>query len=349
LRVVSAPHIEDLRFEPGLSLSFSTLVDLAPEFKLPEYKNITVKKTDDNVTDEEVEKTLQSLREQRADFVDLDPPRPLAMEDFAVLSYSGQIEGKPIKEWAPDLPGIGENPNFWLRMTPDAFLPKFAEQAVGMNIGDRREINVEFPADFPQAILHGKKAAYQVELKEIKTRKLPELNDALAQEIAKLNLDELRTRLKTNLGEQKKMTARRDHTRQIVDHLLKSVDFELPESVVASETSQVVFDIVAENQARGVPSGLLEEKKTEIFANAASSAKQSVKLKLIAGKIAEQEKITVDQQELLGRLQELAQQQDMAIDKLIREMSKNGSIEEVQERLLMQKVIDFLLQAAKVE
>jgi len=149
-------------------------VELAPEFKLPAYKGLAIRKQETAVTDEEVEKTLRSLADQRANFEDA-PDRALAMDDFAVISYTGTLDGKPVAELAPDAKNLGHNPQFWLWMRPDGFLPKFAEQCVGMKKGETRTVEVEFPADFPQAALAGKKTAYEVELKEIKIKHASEL------------------------------------------------------------------------------------------------------------------------------------------------------------------------------
>ena len=86
-----------MKYQAGLSLSFSTVVELVPDFKLPEYKGLVLKKQETEVTDEEVDKTLKSLADQRANFEDA-PDRPLAMDDFAVISYTGKLDGKPLIE-----------------------------------------------------------------------------------------------------------------------------------------------------------------------------------------------------------------------------------------------------------
>lgn len=349
LNVVSRPEIEDLKFQAGLSLSFSTLVELAPEFKLPEYKGLVIKKSDKDVTDEDVEKAITSVLEQHAEFVDVDP-RPLVKDDFAVINFSAVCEGKGLKEILPEpAHSLAESTDFWLWVKDEAFLPKFADQCIGLTVGERREVNVEFPADFRHAEVAGKKATYTVELKQIKARKLPELTDAFAQELAKVNVDEFRSKVRENLDAQKKNQADRDEKGQLVEKLLQGVNFDLPPSVVAEETNQTVYDIVSENQARGIPVSMLEEKKAEIYANATKTAQEKVKLTFVARKIADEEKITVSQDELLGRLQFLAQQQQMSIEQLIKTVSENGAIANIEDRLLLGKVLDFLLQNAKVE
>lgn len=348
LRVVSAPEIEDLSFKRGLSLSFSTIVDLAPDFQLPNYKGLPVKKVETAVTDEDVNQALNTIREQQAEFVDA-PVRPLQLEDFAVISYQGTVEGKPVAEWVPQAKNLGENPQFWLWMKPDMFLPKFVDQIVGMNIGDRREVKIDFPEDFGQKVLAGKSGVYQVELKEIKTKKLPELTEEYAQEIAKMSLEDLKAELRKNLESNKKFQAEQEQKSEIVKQLVGSVNFELPESLVEAETRETIYNIVSENQARGIPSAMIEEKKQEIFENAAKNAKDMVKMNFLVQRIADEEKITVTNDELGQRIAIMAQQQGVPFEKLLEKIQKNNDIPSIQRRILMQKVLDFLLQQAKVE
>jgi trigger factor len=347
LKPVSAPEIEDLKFQAGLSLSFTTVVDLAPDFAVPLYRGLTVKAVDTVVTEEEVTKTLDSIREQRAEFKDVEP-RPLAMEDFAVIHYVGSLGGKPIAEIVPEAKSIGENPQFWLWMRPNLFLPNFVEQIVGLKVGETKTIEIEFPADFGQKALAGQKASYEVTLKEIKVREMPEWTDELAQELAKRPLAELKEEVKKDLENRKKEEANRAQKKELVEQLLASSKFELPESVVREETEGVMYDIVSENQARGVPVELLEEKKQEIYDNAAHSAKDMVKLNFILTKIAEAEQIKVTNEEVAQQVHLMAMQRQQPVEKLIKVLQKNNAFPQIERRILSQKVMDFLLQAAKV-
>jgi trigger factor len=348
LRVVSQPEIEDLKYQAGLSLSFSTLVELVPDFKLPDYKGIVIKKQETEVTEEDIEKTLKSLADQRANFEDA-PDRPLAMDDFAVISYTGKLDDKPLSELVPDAKNLAHNPNFWLWMKTEGFLPKFAEQCVGLKKGETRTVDVEFPADFPQADLAGKKVQYDVELKEIKIKNAPVLDDAFAQEVAKMDLAELKTRIRENMEQEKKGQANTAARTEIIQKLISAVEFDLPPSAVDEETHATVYDIVSENQARGVPANVLEEKKDEIFTNAANAAKESVKFKFIAAQIAENEKIDVTQEQLAQHIAYLAQREGLTMDKMVDRIRKNNAFGVIRQQLLRQAVLDFLLKEAKSE
>jgi trigger factor len=348
LRVVSAPEIEDLKYQAGLSLSFSTLVELVPEFKLPTYKGIVLKKQDTQVADEEIDKTLSSLADQRAQFDDA-PDRPLAMEDFAVISYTGKLDDKPLVDLVPDAKNLAENPQFWLWMRPEGFMPKFAEQCVGLKKGETRTIEIEFPADFPHPALAGKKVKYDVELKEIKVKNAPAIDDAFAQEVAKMNLADLKARVRENMEQEKKAQADRAARSEIVQKLISSLEFELPPSALEEETHAMVYDIVAENQQRGISADLLEEKKDEIFSNAAKSAKESVKFKFIAAQIAENEKIEVTNEQIAQHLAFLAQREGITLEKMVDRVRKNNAFGPIRQQLLRQVVLDFLLKEAKFE
>jgi len=348
LRVVSQPEIEDLKYQAGLSLSFSTVVELVPEFKMPEYKGITIKKQDTAVTDEDVDKTLKTLADQRATFED-GPDRPLAMDDFAVISYTGKLDGTPLTDVVPDAKNLGHNPNFWLWMRTEGFLPKFAEQCVGLKKGETRTVDVEFAADFPQAALAGKKVQYEVELKEIKIKNAPVLDDAFAQEIAKMSLADLKTRVRENMEQEKKNAADQAARAEIVHKLISSVEFELPPTAVEEETHATVYDIVSENQSRGVPANILEDKKDEIFSNATKAAKESVKFKFISAQIAENEKLEVTNEQVAQHVAFLAQREGITMDKMVDRIRKNNAFGIIRQQLLRQSVLDFLLKESKSE
>src|SRR5205823_4255677 len=178
LRVASLTNLEEVQFGEDKSMRFQATVVTAPEFKLPEYKNIPVELPDTKVTEAEIEATLERLRDQTADFVDV-PGRAAQMDDFVVIDFEGTVDGKPISEVAPNsskkLHGAKK---FWLRLAADNFLPKFCDQIVGQTKDQTRTVIVDLPADFAVKELAGKQASYSVMLHEIKEKVLPAADDA---------------------------------------------------------------------------------------------------------------------------------------------------------------------------
>ena len=172
LRVVSLNDLGDVEFGEDRSMRFRATVVTAPEFELPEYKNIPVQLPETTVTEAEIEAALERLRDQAADFTDVTD-RELAMGDFAVIDFTGAIDGVPISEIVPEASkNLHGGKKFWLHLAPENFLPQFCEQIVGMKPGDTRSVQVPFPADFPVPELAGKKADYAVTLNEIKEKVL---------------------------------------------------------------------------------------------------------------------------------------------------------------------------------
>ena len=348
VRVVSYPDIEDLRYQSGLSLSFSTVVETAPEFQLPPYKGISVPGEKAEVTDAEVKEAIDGMLSQFGKFTDVEG-RPLAEGDFAVIDYQGSIDGKAIADLAPQARQLAGGEGQWIAIRPDYFLPGFTQALVGLQVGEKRTVTASFPDDTDIEALKGQTGTYEVALKQIKVRELPELTDELAQQLAQVGAQELPAKIRASLQTEKERAAKQAQKRQIGEKLLAAVDFELPESVVQNETRDVVYDIVSENQARGIPAEVLEEKKQEIFDNASRSAKEMVKLNFILRRIADEEKISVGDDELSQYVTFLAMQQQTPPEKLAKKLSEGGRLGEIERRILSQKVMDFLLGQAKVE
>jgi trigger factor len=226
LRVVSLTDVGDVEFGEDRSMRFRATVVTAPEFELPDYKNIPVQLPATTVTDAEVDAAIERLRDQAADFVDA-PDRGLAMGDFAVLDFTGAIDGVPISEIVPEASkNLHGGKKFWLHLAPENFLPKFCEQIVGMKPGDMRSVQVEFPADFPVTELAEKKADYAVTLSEIKDKVLPAVDDAFAAKLMPdKTLAELRHAIEHNLEHEKEHELDRAKEQQIIKFLHERITF----------------------------------------------------------------------------------------------------------------------------
>ncbi len=348
LRVIGYPKIESVDYKPGQPLVYAAEVDTAPEFKLPDYKGIQLTKQETPVTDEDITKTTDALREQQAEFAAVEG-RGVRMGDFVVINYSGVAEGKPIAELVPDAKTLGEHKDFWLLMASDSFLPGFSDQLLGAQAGEKRQVLVDFPADFPQRQVAGLKATYFVDIIGIKERKLPEVNDEFAKKVGLENLEKLKDEVRKGLVAEREGETRADLRKQIIDELLGRVEFELPESLVAQETRSIVYDLVRENTARGVTKDTLEHKKDEIFGFASKSARERLRTSFILDAIAQAEGIKVEEAEVEERIGQLARRNRTTPEKLKAQLTERDGLGEIEEQILVGKTLDFLLSNAKVE
>ena len=340
LQVVGYPDIEEVQFGRGQSLQFTATIETAPDFQLPEYKGLPATLETKSVTDADVERALDLLRGQHANYNTV--ARPLASGDIAVVNYTGTCEGKVITELAPTAKGLTEQKNFWVETTEGKFIPGFAEQLIGASASDKRTVNVEFPADFVTKELQGKKGVYEVELVEVKEKSLPALDDELAKKFGAENLDALKVGVRADLENELKYSRSKNLRGQLVRALLGKVNFDLPESAVANETRNVVYDLVRQNTQRGIARELIENQKDEIYAMAAGNAKERVKLAFVVGRIAEQEKIQASQEDVIKRAQQLAMIYQTPFEQFIKDLQKRNGVNELYEQVLHEKVLELL-------
>jgi len=347
ISVVSQPDIEEIQFGRGQNLQFAATIETAPEFQLPEYKGLPVKREVKSVTDEDVERALNLLAQQHSKFETVT--RELKMGDVAVVNYTGTSGGKPLTEIAPAAKGLTGQKKFWVDVAPNTFIAGFAEQLIGAKAGDQRAVSVDFPADFVTKELAGRRGEFAVEVVEVKEKVPPPLDDALAKNYGAESLEKLRAGVRVDLENELKYSQARAVRNQLVGALLAQAKFDLPESAVAHETRNVVYNIVQENTKRGVGRELIEQQKDQIYNAAATTAKERVKLAFLVQRIAEQEKISVSQAEVLQRVQSLAQTYQIPPDKFIKDLQKRNGINELYDQIAHEKVLNFLEINAKVE
>lgn len=340
IRPAGQPGVEEVEFGRGKAYQVAITLETEPVFELPEYKGIPVEVETRQVTSEDVERALNTLREQRGQFSDV--ARAVSSGDFVVVNYTGTCEGKPITDHAPTARGLTEQKNFWLKVETSHFIPGFTDQLIGASIGDHRTVKVTFPADFVVPVVAGKEGVYEVDVLQVKERQLPELDDAFAEKFGVKTVDELREGVKHDLDNELKNRRVTTIRNQLIQALLSRVQCELPESVVQLETRNVVRDIVYQNQQRGVTKESIQEHKDEIFAAANTGAKERVKAALILNRIAEKEGIKIADNEVLQRVALIAQQRQEKPEKVLREMQQNGQINALAEQVLTSKVLDFI-------
>ena len=347
LDVLGNPDIEEIQFSRGQPLQFAATIETAPEFELPEYKGLPIQRELRSVTDTDVERALNLLREQRVTFNKVE--RALQSGDIAVVNYTGTCEGKPIIELAPTAKGLSENKHFWVEAAPNSFIPGFADQLIGAQAGDKRTVAVDFPADFVTPQLAGKKGSYEVEVTEVKEKALPALDEALAKSYGAESLEKLQAGVRMDLENELKFKQDKTVRTEVVRALLGRVNFELPETAVAHETRNVVYDLVQENTKRGVPRQAIEQQKEQIYSAATRNAKERVKVQFLLQKIAEKEDIKVSQEEIAQRVHHLAGMYQIPADKFLRDLQKRNGLIEVYDQIMNEKVINFLQENAKIE
>ena len=347
INAIGYPDIEEIQFERSQPLIFAATIETAPEFELPEYKGLPVKRDNRTVVEADVDRALELLARQQVKFATVE--RELRTGDVAVVNYTGTVDGKPISDLAPTAKGLTEQKNFWVDVAAESFIAGFGEQLAGAKAGDKRTVTVDFPADFVTKELVGLKGVYEVEVVEVKEKILPAIDDAFAKTYGADDLGKLREGVRKDLENELKTSQEKSVRGQLLGGLLGRVTFDLPEAVVAQETRNVVYNIVQENSKRGVARDIIEQQKEEIYTAAARSAKDRVKLSFLVQRIAAKEGIQVTQEEVVHRVQALATAYQIPVEKFIKDLQKRNGVNEIYEQIAHEKVVRLLEQNAQFE
>lgn len=346
LRPVIMPEVEELQFGHGKPFQYLATLEVTPAFEMPEYIGIEVEKERRSVNDADIAKALDTLREQRVSYADMD--RPAVEEDFIVVNFTGTIDDKPITDLIKVARGLTEQKNFWLHKTQNPLIPGTVEALIGSSKGDKKTVSVTIPDDFVYEEIVGKEAKYEIEVVQVKEKSLPELDDKFAKGFGAESMDKLREGVENDLKNELEYSKKKSIRNQCVDKLLGAVNCDLPETIVNEATRAAVHNIVQQNHQRGVGKEIIEENKDKIYANAKTDAKVRVKANYILSKIAEKEGIKVTDQELSRQVAAMAAQQKIKPQKLAQQLKDNGTIYQVQEEIMNSKVIDLLEEKAKV-
>jgi trigger factor len=350
LKVLSISGVDDVEFASDKTMRFTTTLITAPEFELPEYKGIPVKAPPMEVTEEEVQRAIEKMRESRATFSDVED-RTLQLGDFAVIDYATLLNNQPLLEVYPRVPRmLSGGQEFWIKLDEKTFLEGFSDELVGMRPSETREFDLAVADNYPIRELVGQALHFNVTLKAIKSMQLPEVNDEFASQIrGGFTLDQLHTVLREDMTAEKQRLAETIKHNQIIDYLVSRVECELPQSYVKDETRRIMSEIVQENQRRGVTEEVLRENQKDIVNTASRNAKERLKANFILTKIAEKENISVSDAEFEHRIQQLADQYRMTQAKMTSELEDKGASGHVREEVLIGKVLDFLTSNANIE
>ncbi len=297
LNVVGTPDITDVHFHDGEPLRFKAEFEVVPAIELQDYKDIEVPYHDPEVTDEDIQKRIDEIREQKAQYVNIDP-RPVENGDYAVValeSLSG-VEGEPVKQDEMVLE-IGGADTF------DAF----SDNLRGLTPGDEKEFEVTYPEDYGAARLAGKTVQFHATLKGIRRKELPELNDEFAQDLGDYrNVDELRDAVRKAIFAQRQNEAQQEAKNKIVDKLVDQHEFPVPEAYVERQIRNRVEQSLRAMAGEGIDPRSLKLDWEKVKESQREKAVREVKASLLLSKVAEREAIGVSRDEVDREVERIA-------------------------------------------
>jgi trigger factor len=316
------------------------VVEVKPPVTVQDYQGIVLQREKVEVTDQEVDRALEFLREDAAEYVPMEG-WPALRDDLIVLDHDGSLNGKPFKG--------GSGKNLTLVLGRGGYLPGFEEHVTGMQKGEGKHFSLTFPLDFPRKDLAGRTAEFRVTVKEVKKRRVPDLNDEFARTAGDVEtLAALRDKLREQLRQRKIREQEAALKRTLLEKLATSHEVELPETLVEAETSAILQDMLGTIRATGGRVQGLPESAEALAAKARDMGRRRVKESLLLEAVARQEGLTVSDAEIEQEIEAMATAFRQEPAAMRRAMEEPGRRDGLTARLLERKALEFLYQQARI-
>ena len=349
LDIYNVVSVDDAKFSPGKDGKVEITVDVNPSFNLPEYKGIPTEVSSADVDETEVDNAIEEIRKQRSDFKEVT--RAVKKGDFVKVSYEGKIGKQLIAEIIPEQHIFGKQENTWEEAGAenDMGVKAVVDGLIGMKVGDKKNAEMKFPKKHAVEELKGKKAEYTMEVHEVRERVLPELNEEFLKQLHVENLEQFRKQINDELKHRKEQEINQSLRFQITEALDKRIEFPLPESAIEFEAAGIFNDIVNQNRQRGMPDSEFKKHEEEIRTNAKSTAAHRVKLQIILGRIAKEEKIEIKNEDIQSHIMAEAMQAGTKPEQILKELQKNrGQMMAIQKSIIYNKTLEYLVKESAV-
>ncbi len=337
LRIVGTPDISDVHFHRGEPLRFKAEFEVFPQIELKEYQNLEVPYKDPQVTDEDVAKRIEEIRDQKADYSNVDP-RPIADGDHAVISIESLTGAEsPVKQ-----------DEMMLHVGAEDTLPAFTENLRGMSPGEEKDFDVAYPENYGQSKLAGKTIRFHVVVKGLRKKELPEVNDEFAQDLGDFRtVDELRDALRKSMLAQRQNEARQEAKNKLVEKLVDLHDFPVPEAFIDRQVRNRVEQTLHSLAAEGIDSSKIQLDWQKLKSSQKDKALREVKASLLLSRIAEREAIGATNDEVDKEVERVARQQREPFAAVKLRFEKDGTLGRIASHIQTEKTLEYLFEHAQ--
>ncbi len=344
LRPIDRPEIDfDDPMDEKEGFKFSATVPIRPQARLGEYKGLEVPKREIEVDEEQVDAQLEELRGQFATLAAVED-RPVQKGDYTIIDFKGEsMTGAPIEG--------AEAEDYMMEVGGGELLPDFEENLVGMNAGERKQFGVTFPMDYGEESLRGQSVLFNVHVKEIKERDLPELDDEFAKEASEFEtLAELRDAVREQISAALEQQVEGEFRGRVLDAVAAEAEVEVPDVMVDEKADEMISSFERSIRAQGIEpaqyyqiAGVdLADMKERVKPDAADT----VKKELVLDAVVAAEEIEADEHAVMHEVGHLAEDSGRDPQEIVETMRKNGTYSLLEEELARQKALDFLAENA---
>ncbi len=345
LKVIGEPSVEDLKFKDDESIDVTFNLEVAPEFTLSKYQELPLTKKIYKVSDEDVDKAIDHMRERQTQLVPVED-RGAEPGDLVTLNLAGQIAGA---EDQPEVEEINQQ-DLDVELGAAGVLKEFTEGLAGVKPGDLRTFTVEYPADYKPEKFAGRTVNYTAEVTAVRARELPELDDEFARTVSEdfKTIDELRADIRSKLEHEAEHKSDSEFRSSTMEKLIDRNRFDVPEYVVEKQIDSRMNSLFRQMSGRGMDPRQLQIDWEGIREGQRERAEREVRGSFILDHIAEKEKIDVSDEELSGEIRQYAESMGQSEEVLRARLTKEGSLDSITEQVRHRKALDLVIASAEI-
>ncbi len=343
LDLITQPYVTSYDFELGKDLTVTVSAETRPEVTLGEYKNLTIEADDVPERADAYDKAVENLKSRFAE-EKLITDRKTTATDIVNIDFDGYSNGEKIKG--------GEAKGYRLDLGNSNFIPGFAEQLVGKDSGEEFDIEVTFPEDYHDEKLKGQKATFKIKINEIRERILPEINDEFAQKVGFETLDAMKEDIQKHLEQTRENAKKINAENAVFKKAIDGASVDISERMIEREAQSLLAEYKNRLAAQGVSWEMLlkTQSEDEIMKTIHEDAKSRIKNSLVIDKIAKEEKITLAQEDIAQKFNQLGAAYGLSQQDIIKQISKNPEIlSSLSQQAMNDKVKQFLMDNNKIE
>ncbi|MBI2379054.1 MAG: trigger factor [Deltaproteobacteria bacterium] len=337
---INRPVVEStLGLKSGEPLKFAARVEVKPEVEATNYNGLEVVRKIRDITDEEVDKELEGLRQKASTIEPVIGRDTILSRDLATIDFFGFVNGETFKG--------GKGINYTVEVGGGTMIPGFEDKLLGMKIGEHKEFTLTFPSETGPEEVRGKDVEWKVDLKEIKKKILPDLDDEFAKDLGSFDtLEELRKSIRDNLRTRALARAKRQVQSKVLEKLVESHGIEVPPVMVERQLDFLLEEIRRIAEQNKDP-GMTEALRRLREENRGVAAKQVAGMLLLEA-VARQEKLEVSEDEVAGRLNEIARENKMSAKQVKATLQKDGRFDSLVYDMRQAKALALLVDKAKI-
>ena len=336
---VSEPRIEFV--EEGERFGYKMECEVEPEFDLPVYEGIEAEVEKIQISEADLDARLKSMQEMHSQLVDKEADAIVEKGDFVVVKYEGFLDGKPVKDIKSD--------SYPLDLGDPNVMPEFESGLMGARIGEEKEIGLKFADDYPDKDIAGKPIIMKVAVKEIKEKRLPELNDDFAKDVGSENMGVLRDEVRKALEKEQEAKRKSVIMDKVGAFLLEKTDIPVPARLLQKRVEALVEDAKGRMKAGSMSSDDEMSLSAALRKDYEPEAEKRIKMGMILAKIAEKEGLTVEDDEVDDRLKRIAEETKRAYDYIRDFYEKYNLRDNLKNSLLEEKTFNLLIEKAAVK